>query len=148
MYSELVFFFFKQKTAYEITRRDWSSDVCSSDLRTIWGRPATSTRGFGTRTPPAASRDPSPPARISPCTSVQHLFDVRESRDPGRGDEAPRRAAVGRREPARPHPQRRGGADVRFEVVAHHPRPLWRHAQRVQGVCEDARVGFAPPHQG
>src|SRR5213075_3302026 len=26
------FFFFKQKTAYEITRRDWSSDVCSSDL--------------------------------------------------------------------------------------------------------------------
>src|SRR5213075_3358738 len=23
---------FKQKTAYEITRRDWSSDVCSSDL--------------------------------------------------------------------------------------------------------------------
>src|SRR5213075_3508316 len=27
-----MFFFFKQKTAYEITRRDWSSDVCSSDL--------------------------------------------------------------------------------------------------------------------
>ena len=27
-----VFFFFKQKTAYEIVSRDWSSDVCSSDL--------------------------------------------------------------------------------------------------------------------
>src|ERR1044071_7078291 len=26
------FFFFKQKTAYEISTRDWSSDVCSSDL--------------------------------------------------------------------------------------------------------------------
>src|SRR5881227_4207664 len=26
------FFFFKQKTAYELTVRDWSSDVCSSDL--------------------------------------------------------------------------------------------------------------------
>ena len=25
-------FFFKQKTAYEIHHRDWSSDVCSSDL--------------------------------------------------------------------------------------------------------------------
>src|SRR5881227_4188240 len=25
-------FFFKHKTAYEITVRDWSSDVCSSDL--------------------------------------------------------------------------------------------------------------------
>src|SRR6187431_1364633 len=29
-----AFFCFKQKTAYEITVRDWSSDVCSSDLRT------------------------------------------------------------------------------------------------------------------
>ena len=28
----LVFFFFKQKTAYEMCGRDWSSDVCSSDL--------------------------------------------------------------------------------------------------------------------
>src|SRR5881394_2487225 len=28
----LVFFFFKQKTAYEIGWCDWSSDVCSSDL--------------------------------------------------------------------------------------------------------------------
>ena len=27
------FFFFKQKTAYEIVSRDWSSDVCSSDLK-------------------------------------------------------------------------------------------------------------------
>ena len=28
----LFFFFFKQKTAYELCGRDWSSDVCSSDL--------------------------------------------------------------------------------------------------------------------
>ena len=27
-----IFFFFKQKTAYEIKECDWSSDVCSSDL--------------------------------------------------------------------------------------------------------------------
>src|SRR3546814_1741985 len=30
--SGLVFFFFKQKTAYEVRISDWSSDVCSSDL--------------------------------------------------------------------------------------------------------------------
>src|SRR3546814_8505474 len=33
------FFFFKQKTAYEMRISDWSSDVCSSDLGgplTIW----------------------------------------------------------------------------------------------------------------
>src|SRR3546814_10525627 len=29
-----LFFFFKQKTAYEMRISDWSSDVCSSDLDT------------------------------------------------------------------------------------------------------------------
>src|SRR3546814_10597885 len=29
----VFFFFFKQKTAYEMRISDWSSDVCSSDLR-------------------------------------------------------------------------------------------------------------------
>src|SRR3546814_959627 len=29
----VVFFFFKQKTAYELRISDWSSDVCSSDLK-------------------------------------------------------------------------------------------------------------------
>src|SRR3546814_5561224 len=28
----MSFFFFKQKTAYEVRISDWSSDVCSSDL--------------------------------------------------------------------------------------------------------------------
>src|SRR3546814_7956429 len=28
-----MFFFFKQKTAYEMRISDWSSDVCSSDLK-------------------------------------------------------------------------------------------------------------------
>src|SRR5213596_4189715 len=32
MSVDFVFFFFKQKTAYEIRPCDWSSDVCSSDL--------------------------------------------------------------------------------------------------------------------
>src|SRR3546814_5260978 len=31
LYS-VLFFFFKQKTAYEMRISDWSSDVCSSDL--------------------------------------------------------------------------------------------------------------------
>src|SRR3546814_10136366 len=32
MRSGILFFFFKQKTAYEMRISDWSSDVCSSDL--------------------------------------------------------------------------------------------------------------------
>src|SRR3546814_3091129 len=50
----LLFFFFMQKTAYEMRISDWSSDVCSSDLtasRRLWSRGAAATadaaRGFG-----------------------------------------------------------------------------------------------------
>src|SRR3546814_4901716 len=32
MFFCMFFFFFKQKTAYEMRISDWSSDVCSSDL--------------------------------------------------------------------------------------------------------------------
>src|SRR3546814_6679241 len=35
------FFFFKQKTAYEMRISDWSSDVCSSDLCPLPCRPST-----------------------------------------------------------------------------------------------------------
>src|SRR3546814_4904832 len=39
---DMLFFFFKQKTAYEMRISDWSSDVCSSDLyvyRTVAEQP-------------------------------------------------------------------------------------------------------------
>src|SRR3546814_2520996 len=35
LFSAVVCFFFKQKTAYEMRISDWSSDVCSSDLRML-----------------------------------------------------------------------------------------------------------------
>src|SRR3546814_8387807 len=41
-----LFFFFKQKTAYELRISDWSSDVCSSDLS------RSPTRRRGRREPP------------------------------------------------------------------------------------------------
>src|SRR3546814_15813068 len=36
----VIFFFFKQKTAYEMRISDWSSDVCSSDLERQHHAPA------------------------------------------------------------------------------------------------------------
>src|SRR3546814_2596404 len=36
-FSVFLFFFFKQKTAYEMRISDWSSDVCSSDLKVYVG---------------------------------------------------------------------------------------------------------------
>src|SRR3546814_7060012 len=45
----MCFFFFKQKTAYEMRISDWSSDVCSSDLRCDVGRVAREQVGFAAR---------------------------------------------------------------------------------------------------
>src|SRR3546814_4078487 len=41
-----LFFFFKQKTAYEVRISDWSSDVCSSDLSNAWHR-SSACKGVG-----------------------------------------------------------------------------------------------------
>src|SRR5216110_875723 len=43
----LIFFFFKQKPAYEISSRDWSSDVCSSDLYSRQGTPGSPMPAIG-----------------------------------------------------------------------------------------------------
>src|SRR3546814_9995045 len=40
-----MFFFFKQKTAYDMRISDWSSDVCSSDLHQIATMCGTRQRG-------------------------------------------------------------------------------------------------------
>src|SRR3546814_2801021 len=43
IYIFVVFFFFKQKTAYEMRISDWSSDVCSSDLLDLCAAPGSKT---------------------------------------------------------------------------------------------------------
>src|SRR3546814_9713113 len=45
----MLFFFFKQKTAYGVRISDWSSDVCSSDLHIINDRVAWSGKRDGLR---------------------------------------------------------------------------------------------------
>src|SRR3546814_6774113 len=60
-FFRLLFFFFKQKTAYERRISDWSSDVCSSDLNTP------------SRSLSAADDTPRPRAalnRVSPVTAT------------------------------------------------------------------------------
>src|SRR3546814_16447654 len=61
----LYFFLFKQKTAYEMRISDWSSDVCSSDLkgvRTI-GLSRTVVGALWAAMPTAAKADGHGPAR-------------------------------------------------------------------------------------
>src|SRR5213076_3445680 len=64
------FFFFKQKTAYEMVGSDWSSDVCSSDLAAQADAPNDGARLSGT----LCGRDRSEERRVGkecyqPCRS-------------------------------------------------------------------------------
>src|SRR3546814_7918219 len=55
----VFFFFFKQKTAYEMRISDWSSDVCSSDLDEAPRAQAPRTEGRTPRrqSPPVGQAD-------------------------------------------------------------------------------------------
>src|SRR3546814_2006084 len=59
-----MFFVFKQKTAYEMRISDWSSDVCSSDLRLIQAE----------RLPRGAGRCPVRPAKHRPGERGRRLW--------------------------------------------------------------------------
>src|SRR3546814_11981247 len=74
----ILFFFFKQKTAYEMRISDWSSDVCSSDLpRTRHeARPRA-------RAPRRAHRYRSPP-RLPPTSRRRGRHANRRQADRGR----------------------------------------------------------------
>src|SRR3546814_8845286 len=64
-----LFFFFKQKTAYEMRISDWSSDVGSSDLtcNDAGQRQSTTRRRRGT-----AQRQPPPSSAVPHGVSVPH----------------------------------------------------------------------------
>src|SRR3546814_6423863 len=99
-----AFFFFKQKTAYEMRISDWSSDVCSSDLAVQPVRPAA--RGGRRR-------------RLFFAALAVELSDPQPSEaDPdrraGRGDRRlqhlrPVSERAAPRLLVRPRPERRGG---------------------------------------
>src|SRR3546814_2733627 len=61
----MYFFFFKQKTAYEMRISDWSSDVCSSDLSGL-GRDHPFA-GTGNRQSPKAAHIEAARGASRPC---------------------------------------------------------------------------------
>src|SRR3546814_4452897 len=91
----LFFFFFKQKTAYEMRISDWSSDVCSSDLLRAHARaqpsiamilrPEVALRtSAGTSPPTPAMHDISATPRRSSWTASQLVIWRSEERRVGK----------------------------------------------------------------
>src|SRR3546814_2947360 len=64
-YPLWMFFFFKQKTAYELRISDWSSDVCSSDL----ARLCMGTRRPSRRSKRLLANAANPSGRLKYCVS-------------------------------------------------------------------------------
>src|SRR3546814_6240880 len=57
LFVYIIFFFFKQKTAYEMRISDWSSDVCSSDLIDARSVHGVDRREHGAHLWPALNRE-------------------------------------------------------------------------------------------
>src|SRR5437879_2685391 len=132
------------RTAHVRLVQPRASNVRSS--RAICGWPATSTSGLGSVIPAVASRDPSPPARIRPCTLCENPFDGGEVRDARGRIRAGRLRPVRRRQPAGADPESGGPADIRLEVVAHHPRPVRGCPERGQRLEKDPGIGRSEEH--
>src|SRR3546814_3270056 len=83
-----VFFFFKQKTAYEMRISDWSSDVCSSDLLAVLFHDARLLAGGDGTVDPAGIRRGQCRAEGGDLWPGQHLVELQhdDGRDlPGYG---------------------------------------------------------------
>src|SRR3546814_4859603 len=73
----MYFGFFKQKTAYEMRISVWSSDVCSSDLRGLFGRNYRSDVLMTDATAPIGHNNPPEPTPYEAIlTDVQDLSET------------------------------------------------------------------------
>src|SRR3546814_4814847 len=69
----MCFFFFKQKTAYEVRISDWSSDVCSSDLP---DRPSYPEKSYTEKKPVQGVEEKQPRQRADQSSNATSLdFD-------------------------------------------------------------------------
>src|SRR3546814_8592713 len=75
-----VLFFFKQKTAYEMRISDWSSDVCSSDLRRSRRAPAARRKARRRSALPPSARSPRGIFELRDAFAADRLDDARQHR--------------------------------------------------------------------
>src|SRR3546814_2602669 len=121
----ISFFFFKQKTAYEMRISDWSSDVCSSDLAV-----ETVKAGFVGFAAGAGKRDEHDLARELALPFGEMLFLGHRRDDDRSGDRAVRRR--------RPGDRNRG---ERERARGHHPRARSEeHTSELQSLM---RISYA-----
>src|SRR5690349_23658995 len=75
------FFFFSSRRRHTRSLRDWSSDVCSSDLRSAPASGATARTGAGGPGWPAARRCCARPVGGRTARSEEHTSELQSRRD-------------------------------------------------------------------
>src|SRR3546814_8738508 len=133
---DFCFFFFKQKTAYEMRISDWSSDVCSSDL-SLGDALHLSRQGRGrARTDPAAAAVVRQ-AQVGGGTAARDDLPAGESAGGLRCDESSRRCRGG----ATGTGQRRGRVRLRDDDG----RGERSRCGTGRGAAQGGRAGSAGP---
>src|SRR3546814_19835202 len=125
-----TFFFFKQKTAYEMRISDWSSDVCSSDLIDLQRREALAASG-------SVSGDELTVARNAHHTALAKVRAAEAAQAQARANRA---AAIGSRDAHH--------ALIHNSQPAATPEVLDASASRHQSPGVHERNILSCPHQG
>src|SRR3546814_12866527 len=121
----VFFFFFKQKTAYEMRISDWSSDVCSSDLSDRLDHAQALAAGRGNR------------LRSGPRSDVQLRAGAQD--EPVRGRSGARRSGVGEEKSPAGKPRSDG---ERYDYAAH-AQWIGRGPVHAIGVRHPREIGRA-----
>src|SRR3546814_16994209 len=136
----LFFFFFKQKTAYEMRISDWSSDVCSSDLVTAVPAPLSRAR-------PAIPISPAFSPSSHPCRWTSAIPKTQKSartRAPAPFATAMRRSDMERAPISREHAFMHRFGDGRMREDGVHQFRLGRFQRLADGIALDHLGPFRP----
>src|SRR3546814_3138510 len=141
-------FFFKQMTAYEMRISDWSSDVCSSDLRERADRtqpglyrppgPAGRHRARAAQAPPARARRAHRHLRRARRGRVPHQRTRQHRIGPGQPRRPARRAAVAHRWRSETMTTSKSGKDKATKKVA--KQRTEEHTSELQSLM---RISYA-----
>src|SRR6266699_7070489 len=94
----MVFFFFSSRRRHTRCGRDWSSDVCSSDLRACWSPRASGSRAGSSASRPwtaSPSSSPPPPGRSTTCGAAPPTAATPSGCSPGGRSAGPGTATGG-----------------------------------------------------
>src|SRR3546814_20452770 len=138
------FFFFKQKTAYELRISDWSSDVCSSDLpiEVVAADDVSDDQDADEEAQSSAGRDRQRHARaVARLDGVVPIADQEEGKEARQFPEKHELDQVAREHDAKPgtHESKQEREEPRTGVLGRHVVAAINHHQEAAGCHQNGQ---------